>query len=81
MIKVNIEKAKNIAHDIRRAARTAEFEPFDNIIAKQLPGMSVQQAEAIRQAIREKYAQAQTNIDEASDEKALLNIVNSFKST
>jgi hypothetical protein len=29
MIVVNIDKAKAIAHDKRRAARSAEFEPLD----------------------------------------------------
>lgn len=80
MIKVNIPKAKTITHDLRRAARSAEFEPYDNIIAKQLPGMSVQQAEAVRQAIREKYAQIQVSIDNAVSEEELLSIINSLKS-
>lgn len=66
MITVNIDKAKGIAHDIRRAARAEEFKPFDEIIAKQIPGTTAQEAEAARQAIRDKYAGIQADIDAAS---------------
>ena len=63
MITINIDKAKAIAHDMRRAAREAEFKPFDEVIAKQIPGASAQEAEAARQAIRAKYSQQQEAID------------------
>lgn len=66
MIRINLDKAKQIGHDIRRAERAKEFEPFDKIIAAQIPGNDLAQAEAARQAIREKYAAIQVNIDEAS---------------
>lgn len=65
MIIVNIDKAKEIGHTMRRAAREDEFKPFDEAIAKQIP-TQVEGAEAQRQAIREKYAEIQTNIDAAS---------------
>ena len=65
MIKVNVEKAKNIAHEMRRAAREEEFKPHDEVIMKQIPGTAAQEAEAARQAIRDKYAVMQTNIDKA----------------
>lgn len=74
MITINLDKAKVIAHDKRRAARAEEFEPFDNVIAKQIPGQ-MEGAEAARQAIREKYAQLQTQMDAAQtveELKALL---------
>lgn len=64
MIKIDMTKAKAIAHDARRAARAAEFEPFDNAIAKQIPGQ-VNGAEAERQKIREKYAALQAQMDAA----------------
>ena len=38
MITINIDKAKTIAHDKRRAAREEEFKPYDDAIAKQIPG-------------------------------------------
>jgi hypothetical protein len=40
---------------MRRAARAEEFKPFDEAIAKQIPGQ-VDGAEAARQVIRDKYA-------------------------
>ena len=62
---VNIEKAKSIGHDMRRAARAQEFAPYDEAIAKQIPGQA-EGAEAARQVIREKYAAIQTAIDAAA---------------
>ena len=64
MITINIDKAKAIGHDMRRAARTEEFKPYDDAIAKQIPGNDG--AEAARQAIRDKYATIQTNIEAAT---------------
>jgi hypothetical protein len=61
---IDLNKAKAIGHDMRRAARAEEFKPFDDAIAKQIPGQA-EGAEAERQAIREKYAVIQTNIDAA----------------
>jgi len=65
MIKINITKAKAIGHDMRRAARAEEFKPYDDVIAKQIPGQA-DGAEAARQAIREKYAAVQAAIDAAA---------------
>jgi len=65
VITININKAKTIAHDKRREARTEEFKPYDDAIAKQIPGQA-DGAEAARQVIREKYAAMQTAIDTAS---------------
>ena len=66
MITINIDKAKAIGHDMRRAARTEEFKPHDEVIMKQIPGVDAQAAEAARQAIREKYAAMQADIDAAT---------------
>lgn len=66
MIVVNIDKAKAIGHDMRRAARTEEFKPHDEVIMKQIPGVDAQAAEAARQAIRDKYAAIQTQIEAAA---------------
>lgn len=65
MITINITKAKTIAHDVRRAARTEEFKPYDDAIAKQIPN-EIDGAEAARALIRAKYATMQTAIDAAS---------------
>jgi hypothetical protein len=66
MIVVNIDKAKTVAHDMRRAARAEEFKPHDEVIMKQIPGVDAQAAEAARQAIRDKYATIQEQIDAAA---------------
>ena len=65
MIVINIDKAKAIGHDMRRAAREEEFAPLDAVIMKQIPGVDAQEAEAQRQAIRDKYAAIQQDIDAA----------------
>jgi hypothetical protein len=65
MIKINLDKAKAIGHDMRRLKRADEFQPYDKIIAAQIPGNDFAQAEAARQAIREKYAIMQNEIDAA----------------
>lgn len=75
MITVNMPKAKDIAHGKRRAARSAEFEPYDAIIAKQIPGADHAAAESARQSIRDKYAVVQTEIDAAQDVAILTGIV------
>jgi hypothetical protein len=63
MITVNLEKAKGIAHDKRRSARSAEFAPLD--IKATIPSEAAA-AEAERQVIRDKYAQMQQKINAAS---------------
>jgi hypothetical protein len=63
MITININKAKVIAHDKRREARSVEFAPLD--IKATIPSEATA-AEAARQVIRDKYAAMQTAIDEAS---------------
>jgi hypothetical protein len=63
MITVNIDKAKTIAHDIRRGKRTQEFAPLD--IKATIPAEAAA-AEAARQAVREKYAAMQVAIDAAA---------------
>jgi len=62
-IVINIDKAKTIAHDIRRAARSAEFAPLD--IKATIPSEAAA-AEAARQVIRDKSAVMQTAIDAAT---------------
>lgn len=71
MIVINLDKAKGIAHDKRRAARAEEFKPYDEVIMKQIPGNDMVQAEAARQAIREKYAQLQIQMDTAQNVEEL----------
>ena len=72
MITVNLDKAKGIAHDVRRAKRAEDFAPLD--IKATIPSEAVA-AEEARAAIRTKYADLQTNIDAAADVDALKSIV------
>jgi len=68
MITINLDKAKAIAHDKRRAARAAEFAPLD--IKATIPSEAVA-AEAARQAVRDKYDVMQSAIDAAYDVDAV----------
>lgn len=74
MIITNIDKAKTIAHDIRRAKRTGEFAPLD--VKAAIPS-EASAAEAARQDVRVKYAAMQTAIDASAsvdDIKAALGL-------
>ena len=66
-IEHDLDKCKAIGHDKRRQQRAEEFAPFDEIIAKQIPGADATAAEDARQAIRDKYAAIQVEIDAAED--------------
>jgi len=68
MITINITKAKNIAHDARRAARSAEFAPLD--IKATIPSEATA-AETARQVVRDKYAAMQIAIDAATTTEAI----------
>jgi hypothetical protein len=73
----DISAAKAIAHDMRRTARSQEFAPLDDIIAKQIPGTTIEEAEAARQEIRDRYAMIQDAVDSGQsvdDLKAALNL-------
>lgn len=63
MIVINIDKAKAIGHEMRRAARAEEFKPLD--IKATIPSEAAA-AEAERQAVRDKYALIQDAIDVAA---------------
>lgn len=76
MIVINIDKAKGIAHDIRRAKRSEEFAPLD--IKATIPSEAVA-AEEARQAVREKYAAIQQEIDAVGTVDELKNIVEVLK--
>jgi hypothetical protein len=63
----DLDKCRAIGHDIRRAKRAEEFQPFDEVIAKQIPGADAAAAEAARQVVRDRYAEVQDAIDAAAD--------------
>ena len=62
MIKIDINKAKEISHDKRRAKRADLFKQLD--IEATVPVLA-EQAEAKRQIIRDEFAVIQTEIDDA----------------
>ena len=74
MITINLNKAKIVSHEIRRTARENEFAPWDTLIMRQVPNQ-IENAEAKRQLIREKYAIVQTNIDQAENVETLSQII------
>jgi hypothetical protein len=62
---VNLDKAKTIAHTLRRQQRALEFAPLDQMIAARIPGTDPEVIEEQRQAIRDKYADIQIAINAA----------------
>lgn len=71
-ITINMTKAKDIAHDVRRAKRAEEFAPLD--IKATIPSEAAA-AEAARQAVRAKYADMQLAIDSAVTPDELKSII------
>lgn len=71
-IAINIDKAKSICHDKRRAARSAEFAPLD--VKATIPSEAAA-AEAARAEVRAKYAALQNSIDTANNVAVLKTIV------
>lgn len=76
MITVNMTKAKSIGHEMRRTKRAKEFAPLDEQIMKQLPNTDVAAVEAGRQAIRDKYASIQQQIDSANTPEEIKSALN-----
>jgi len=65
-IEHDLERCKEIGHQHRRQQRVEEFAPYDEVIAKQIPGVDAAAAEEARQQIRDKYALIQDVIEGAS---------------
>lgn len=73
MITINIDKAREIGHALRREARQAELAPLDARINYSVADAGqVAALEAQRQTIRGKYAAIQTAIDTADNPEAIL---------
>ena len=75
MIAINIDKAKNIAHEKRRIARTNEFAPLD---IKATIQSQATVAEADRQIIRDKYTEIQIGINDAETVDEIKTEMNKF---
>jgi hypothetical protein len=67
-MQINLDKAKTIAHERRRVARDQEFLPLDREV--NIPSKATE-AESKRQAVRDKYAVIQDQIDAASSVQEL----------
>jgi hypothetical protein len=72
MITVDMNKAKGIAHEVRREKRAEEFAPLD--IKATIPS-EAEAAESARAVIRTKYETMQSDIDAASDTDTLKTIL------
>lgn len=72
MIRINIDKAKDIAHDVRRAKRAQDFAPLD--VKATIPSEAAA-AEAARQEVRERYAAMQDQINAAQSADQLKAII------
>ena len=80
LIKIDIEKYRNFAHEMRRQARNAELSPYDEIISKRIPGgIHEVDAELKRQLIREKYYKIQDAIDAANKPEEIKNIISKIE--
>jgi hypothetical protein len=68
---VDLERARKIAHDLRRQHRDESFRPWDDIVARQIPGRTGE-AEFAREQIRTRDAQSQREIDAATSPEQIL---------
>jgi len=81
-IGISLTKAKDVAHNARRIARSAEFAPLDDAIAKRIPDAGdPDELENARQKIRDKYARLQEQIDQAEDVATLYVVIESLVET
>lgn len=72
MIKINIQKAKDIAHEKRRSARSEEFKPWD--LKATIPSEQ-STAESERQKIRDKYSALQDQMNAAKSVEELAQLI------
>ena len=72
MIQVDLNKAKEIAHNKRRVVREQELQPLD--VKVTIP-MYAEQAELERQAVRDKHAEIQELIDQAESVEDLKKVI------
>lgn len=68
MININMDKAKDIAHGVRRAVRAEQFAPLD--IKATIPSEATA-AEEARQAIRDADAVLQSQMESATTPEEL----------
>ena len=76
MISINIEKAKEIAHEKRRAVRSEKFKPLD--VEATIPALATE-AEAKRQVIREEDNTIQNTIESAVEADEIVAVIKSLE--
>ena len=76
MIKVNLEKAKEIANEKRRAVRNEKFAPLD--VKATIPAMATE-AEAQRQVIRDEDAAIQAKIETVASADELVEVIKALE--
>ena len=72
MIKIDMLKAKEIAHEKRRIVREQELKPLD--VKVTIP-MYAEQAELERQVVRDKHAEIQELIDQTESVEDLKKVI------
>lgn len=78
MIRLDMPKARGIAHELRRAARSAAFAPLD--VQATIPEFAAT-AEVARQGIRQRDAECQLAIDAAQSEADLRDALEVYKAS
>jgi hypothetical protein len=80
MIHINLNKAKIIGHDKRRAKAQEMFAPYDKIIELNIPGQEQNrvEAEAQRAIIRQKDSACQIAIDASTTTDQIKEALDSF---
>ena len=78
-IEIDLDKAKEITHNLRRAMRAEEFAPLDQTIAFRLPGTTIKETEKLREEVRDKYKEMQGAIDSAENAEQLKKILEIYK--
>lgn len=79
IIEIDLDKAKEITHNLRRAMRAEEFAPLDQTIAFRLPGTTIKETEKLREEVRDKYVEMQEEIDLATDVEQLKVLLEAYK--
>ena len=76
IIGIDMGRARLVAHERRRALREAEFAPLDHQVVVALADPErLQAAEGRRQAVRKRFAEMQSKIDQAETPAQLIAIV------
>lgn len=79
IITENLNKAKEIAHQKRRAKRDLLFAPYDKIISAQIPNTDITAIEQARADIRVADALVQESIDLATTTEELKTIIENYE--